>query len=288
MRLNIQISLPAVMAAFALFVGPTQAAPKQHSSPYTSRKYVPIHAPRVSYYAVLKLQDRGMPARYYKVWYSNGMWLKKPGQPLPKFFSHNEALAVKSAYLTYYFDGSYPDLVWESNPLGFCAPGQASDRSNLGRLYHLYGKQRVDQKYHIPVEKSVDGWYDHPDQIYPFGFILISPNEQPFKRLNPTIQRKGTAKVAGRTCDVYTNDMGTYYIDAATHIVLRAAMTAKAANIDFTVVRIQYTKTYPRSLFQLPPGTRVWRPLDYIGLKLPHGVRAITMPASIAATGIVH
>lgn len=229
-----------------------------------------------------------MPAQYYRVWYCNGMWLKKPGQPLPKFFSHNQALALKSAYLTYYFDGSYPDLVWESNPLGFCAPGQGSDMSNLDRLYHLYGKPHVDQKFHIPVDDTVDGWYGHPDQIYPFGHILVSPNERPFKILNPTIQRKGTAKVAGRTCDVYSSDMGTYYIDAATHIVLRAAMTAKAANIVFSVVSIKYTKTYPRSLFQLPPGTRVWRPLDYVGLKLPNGVKAIRMPAKIAATGIVH
>ncbi len=281
-RLLVGILLSALVSSVNLLNA--QPGYKRENKP----TYLPVHAPHLSYYAVVEEMLPNPPRRLYHVWYCNGRWKTAPAQ---KFVLSNDPKLIGSQmafYRTRRFDGSYPGLVWVENRMGMAYPAESSERYNIGRLIELHGITVVNKKYGTQNQSEAEAAYHNLSPQYPMaGRLLVTASQQPGKDCLKGAHVEGVDKVAGRVCRRYSSYFGTVWIDKKTQLVLKQKINMGGAPpVIFKVLSIRFTHILPRSMFELPRGTRVYRPADFTGVPLPAGVIPIKMPADIAATGI--
>ncbi len=250
--------------------------------------YLPAHAPHLCYYAVVEEILPSQPRRLYHVWYCNGRWKSAPAQKLVLSYNPKAILDQLAFYRTRRFDGAYPGLVWVENQMGMAYPAESSERYNIGRLINLYGIALVDKKYGTQNQSEAEAAYHTLFQQYPMaGRLLVTASQQPGKDLLNGMHLDGVGKVAGRICRRYAGSFGMTWIDKRTQLVLKQKINMGGTPpVVFKVLSIHFTHKLPRAVFELPRGTRVYRPADFHGVSLPAGVIPIKMPADIAATGI--
>ncbi len=250
--------------------------------------YLPVHAPHLCYYAVVEELLPSQPSRLYHVWYCNGRWKTAPAHKFVLSYNPKLIGSQMAFYRTRRFDGSYPGLVWVENRMGMAYPAESSERYNIGRLINLYGIAVVNKKYGTQNQSEAEAAYHNLFQQYPMaGRLLVTASQQPGKDLLNGMHPDGVGKVAGRICRRYTGSSATVWIDKRTQLVLKQKINMSGAPpVVFKVLSIQFTHKLPRAVFELPRGTRVYRPADFTGASLPAGVIPIKMPTDIAATGI--
>ncbi len=282
-----RFKLPCILFLTSLVFNSSSVGAMNHKH-HIVKLYVPVHAPKISYYAVVKYVHPDTPTVFFHFWYSNGRWTKKPGEKLVLSSNPQIARSQKVLYRSRYFDGTYPGLVWVRNPYGYAAPAEMSDMYTLSRMYHIHGAAYVTRKYHPHMDQFIPTIYKYPQETYPFnGQCLYGVNQIPFVKNGFILQPSGTATVAGRLCIVFQSSGIKWYEDAKTHIILKYEDDSTPNMLMlYEVTYIKYHSSLPASIFELPKGTKVWIPAIYEGLRLPKGITAVKMPSDIASTGM--
>ena len=171
---------------------------------------------------------------------------------------------------------------------------------NFAWLAQRDGETAVRQRYHVPERVLKGELLQGNRSPLKFSFhaldglyIVMDPTDDRFFARD--YRKTGEAMVAGYKCTVYEYGkpplINRYWVEPNSHLALKVDKVGGTgtnhAPIHFVSVttKIQFLKSLPVQIFQLPPGTTAYLPEDMKDTPLPPGVLRKPMTGKEALLG---
>ncbi len=196
------------------------------------------------------------------------------------------------------YDGATPPVAWSYDPVRHDAyPELGWTMRALSQAARRYGVAAVRRRYRIPAGYPLSAAREADELPHPrIGDMrFVDMRELSWRPVGP-------AMCEGLACRVYLTRRGSppaptstvrVWVHDSTGLVLRFENTSEASRRSaapptryvFTVKDLQFEARIPSESFALPRGATAHVPELFRDVRLPPGVRRVTMTGRFAATG---